>query len=472
MRALLDFDIERDLNDLSNSELLVRAIGEDREVLFVEGRGWMRRRGALYERADGWALLFAGKVIRVLYGVAANISDEKARAALLRHTTASLRIERLRAMLALAAEAPQIRLKSSQVDCVHSLVGVENGVLDLDTAGLSPLWSKAGDRRAELDVVTRSCGTYFDGDAKCGRWEQFLNEVFDGDAGLVAYVQRAVGYALSGDISEHVLFFLHGGGANGKSVFLAVLKMLFGQYACTISSETLLASRNGQTQQNDLARLPGVRLAIASELDDGVRWNESLLKSVTGGDTVVARFLYREFFEFSPCFKLFIAGNHKPLVKGTDEGLWRRLQLIPFTVFFPPEKRDKDLVKKLCCELPGILNWALAGYRSWRISGLAPPAAVVAATADYRVEQDRVGEFLQERCRFDLTQKVQASKLYHAYKSWTEARGEFAMNMTRFGGRLTERGIEKKKIGVFFYCGVSLLPVDDSPKPSNPPNLL
>jgi putative DNA primase/helicase len=261
---------------------------------------------------------------------------------------------------------------------------------------------------------------------------------------------------LSGDISEHVLFFCWGFGANGKSVFVSTLKALSGDYAATISTETLMARQHGEPT-NDLARLPGKRLVTATEVEDGSRWAESLVKSVTGGDPIAARFLYHEFFEFTPTFKLLVSGNHRPIVRGMDDGMWRRIHLIPFRRSFPPEQRDRLLGQKLLGELPGILNWALEGFQMWREVGLEPPSAVLAATAEYRSAQDRVGEFIDEKCELGPDFSVQASKLYRAYRVWAEARGEQPLAMPRFATRLGERGFEKFKSNVLFYRGLRLL---------------
>ena len=468
---LVEFDLDRDLNDVGNAERIVRTIGREGSIVFVEGRGWFRRMGHLYEPAEAWVLLFAAEVIRGLIAMAAHIADDKPRALVLKHAQRSLQRERLSAALALAAVSDQVRLKPGQVDCVPYYLGCENGVLDLRIGELCLLFGADSAKRGEPDVITRKVGTIFDPTATCLHWVRFLFEVFDDDIDLIEYVQRAVGYTLSAEIVEHVLFFLLGGGANGKSVFLTVLGKLLGDYAVAISSETLLSSRSGQ-QSNDLARLPGRRLATSNELEDGRSWNEPQLKSATGGDVVVARLLYHEPFEFRPVFKLFIAGNHKPRVRGTDEGIWRRIQLIPFDVFFPPEKRDRYLVEKLCDELPGILNWALEGHRRWREIGLSPPPRVLGATAAYRAEEDRVGQFLDERCERGAGLEVHAAHLFNVYKGWSEARGDKPLNMTRFGNRITEHGIEKRKQGVILYCGIALRPGRDGQEASNPAELL
>jgi len=201
------------------------------------------------------------------------------------------------------------------------------------------------------------------------------------------FMQRAVGYALTGDVGEQCLFVMWGTGANGKSTFVETLHALLGDYAQKAEMRTLL-HRDTDTVRNDLARLRGARLVSAVEIGRGKRLNEELVKELTGGDTITARFLVREYFEFRPEFKLFLAVNHKPQIHGTDEAIWRRVKLVPFNVYIPPEERDKALGGKLRAELPGILNWALEGCLEWQRGGLREPEEVIAATADYRREQD------------------------------------------------------------------------------------
>ncbi len=458
-------DPEQDLNDYSNAERLATAIAAGSWARYVPGRGWFYWDGQRYAPGLDWVMREAAAEARRLFGIAAGIPDEKLRGTVLKHANSSLRSERLSAAVNLAATIGGVKLEARYCDAMPEILGVTNGIVDLGLGEFDVEYEQnMGSSPFTRDFVTLQAGCEYYSSAQCPNWRNFLESVFDGDAELIAYVQRAVGYSLSGYTSEHVLFFLYGSGANGKSVFVNVLKALFGEYSAVISSETLLARKNGQ-QTNDLARLPGRRVVIASELEDGARWNESLVKSLTGGDPISARFLYAEFFEFIPVFKLFVVGNHRPVVRGTDEGIWRRLQLIPFNVFFPPEKRDRELTEKLIQELPGILNWAIDGYLLWRESGLNPPASVLDATAAYRSDEDRVGTFIDECCEIDASLSVQASALYKAYHAWAQRRGETPLSMTRFGGRLAERGLRKMKSGFVSYQGIWLRQRDEAEKP-------
>jgi putative DNA primase/helicase len=445
-----------DLNDYSNAERLAKSIAETGRTRFVPGRGFLEWNGYRYAEAGDRILREAAEQARQLFTLAANYADEKARIAVFKHANTSLRSDRLQAAVKLASSLAGVKMDAKYCDSQPHYLGVRNGIVDLRNSRFATDFERSPEGAPfSGDFITLQAGTDFNLDAQCPLWWRFLEDVFDGDENLIDYVQRAVGYALSGHTSEHVLFFLHGSGANGKSVFVNTLKELFGDYSAIISSETILARKHSQ-QTNDLARLPGRRLVITSELEEGSRWNESLVKSLTGGDPISARFLYAEFFEFIPVFKLFVVGNHRPAVRGADEGIWRRLQLIPFNRFFPPDRRDRELANRLRGELPGILNWAIQGFNQWLSDGLMPPDCVLAATAAYRADEDRVGQFIDERCdvRSELT--ASASVLYKAYHAWSESRGEAPLSQTRFGTRLVERGFRRVKAGLIEYQGIAL----------------
>jgi putative DNA primase/helicase len=240
--------------------------------------------------------------------------------------------------------------------------------------------------------------------ATCPLWLAFLDRIFDGDAELIAFVQRAVGYSLTGETGEHVFFLLHGTGANGKGTLVETVKKLLGDYARAIRVEALLAS-NYNTDggpNEDVANLLGVRFASTAEPGDQFRLNEARVKALTGGDTISARRLHSHLFEFTPTHKIWLAANHKPEIRGLDEGIWRRVLLIPFDVTIPEKERDTKLLDKLAAELPGVLNWAIQGLRTYREVGLNPPERVIAATQDYRAEQNVLADFISELC---VTQK-------------------------------------------------------------------
>jgi putative DNA primase/helicase len=273
----------------------------------------------------------------------------------------------------------------------------------------------------------------------CPLWLSFLDRVTSGDAELRLFLQRMVGYSLTGSTREHALFFLYGTGANGKSVFLTTISGVLGEYAKTAPASSFTARANEQ-HPTDLAGLRGARFVTASETEDGARWAESKIKSLTGGDKITARFMRCDFFEFVPEFKLVIAGNHKPGLRSVDEAMRRRLLLVPFTVTIPHAERDPGLGEKLRLEFPGILAWAVEGCLAWQRKGLNPPAAVQKATRDYLAAEDAIGEWLEDRCIADIALWTAGAVLFSDYKGWCEKAGERAMSPKRFTQALDARG--------------------------------
>jgi putative DNA primase/helicase len=262
-----------------------------------------------------------------------------------------------------------------------------------------------------------------------------------------------VGYLLVGDTSEQSLHFLWGTGANGKSVLCEVLVRLLGDYAVAVSPDLIMLRRHGGIP-NDVARLRGVRAALMNETSQGSRFDEAKLKDLTGGDTLTARFLHQEFFDFHPTHRIVIRGNHKPAINGTDEGIWRRLRLVPFTVSIPPDEQDRDLLRKLEAELPGILNWALKGCLEWQTKGLKPPAIIAEAVRAYREESDTLGRFLAECCNTTVKlSQVKSSALFSAYHKFCESAGERWLQAKDLPHEMQRRGFEWKRTkagGMFF----------------------
>ena len=257
------------------------------------------------------------------------------------------------------------------------------------------------------------------------------------DPELVSYLQRVLGYAISGYTDEQVLFFLYGTGANGKSTLLNVLRHLLGPAHCfNLPAETIAARQQRGGATPELARLPGARVVLTNEIEDGSFLAESLVKQMTGGDAMIARNLYQPPFEFTPQFKLFMAANHMPVVRGTDYGIWRRIHLVPFAVTIRPDERDPNLPSKLISELPGILNWALEGYRQWRKRGLDPPEGVVEAVREYREEMDVLGQWLEVCCEIGETFEIAAADAYSSYRHWAIANGSTRRGVSpRLGAR-------------------------------------
>jgi len=273
---------------------------------------------------------------------------------------------------------------------------------------------------------------------------------------LISFLQRAIGYSLTGDTSEQCLFLLFGVGANGKSTLLNIISFLLGDFAQTATFDTFLLKNQERSINNDIARMQGNRFISAIEAEGERRLSEVLIKQLTGGDTITARFLFAEFFDFKPQFKIWLACNHKPIIKGTDHAIWRRIKLIPFNVTIPEADRDKYLTEKLQAELPGILAWSVQGCLEWQKEGLKTPDEVKQATNEYQGDMDTIGAFLSECCILTPEVKAKASELYGAYKEWCEAGGEHTLSQRCFGLRLTEKGLERIKSSGNYWKGIGI----------------
>lgn len=378
------------------------------------------------------------------------------RKAIAKHAMRSESHSRLQAMIALAASEPGVPVLREQFNREPWLLTVENGTLDLRTGTLR-------EHRRE-DYITRHVPIRYDAAAVAPTFEAALLDIMKGRKVLVDYLQRVIGYSLTGLTTEQAMFLFYGRGANGKSVLLDVIQMLLGPYA-TVTEPELLMSRRHEAHPTGLAKLWGARVAIASETGEGRAFNEALLKQLTGSDKLTARFMRQDFFEFEPTHKLFLATNHRPQVRGTDHAIWRRLHLIPFDVTFHKPGTGKEpvqdpyLLDKLRAELPGILAWAVRGCLEWQKGGLRPPAEVIAATEEYRSDMDVIAQFLDEACITAPNAMAGATDLYNAYKNWCTASGERWLSQRRFGERLSERGFERRRGtgGAIVYDGVGVI---------------
>lgn len=326
----------------------------------------------------------------------------------------------------------ELSVDSEEFDADPDIIGCQNGVLSLRERRIVE----------PLSLVTKKLGANFSPSAVCPTFEKFVGEVFDGDDDVTSYFQRAVGYSLSGGTEEQCMFIMLGSGANGKSTAINVLSDLFGEYGGNTPMHTLMVQKSGNSSTNDLAALVGKRFVAASESDVGARLAESKIKSMTGGDKIVCRHLYQDFFSYIPMFKIWLGLNDLPKIEGTGESIWRRFQVIEFPVTFNLEKRDKELSRKLRKELPGILNWALDGYRMWREQGLNPPEKVLSATDQYRTENDTVRQFVEICCDRDVRKRETTSVLYARYESWSAANGLDPLPKARFGKELSRLGFE------------------------------
>lgn len=409
--------------DLGNARRLIAAHGEDlrwisqwgkHPWLVWNGRRWTRDfTGATQRRAKHTA--------DAIFTEALCEPDEKARRERLRFATRSQDRPRIEAMIALAATEPGIPIEPKDLDADPWLLNVLNGTLDLRTGELRP--------HRRDDLISKIAPVAYDPDARHPMWDQFLHDATNGDTAFAGFLARAVGYSLTGSTAEEVLFFLLGRAATGKSTFVGALEATLGDYSSHADFETFLARQsNGGGARGDIARLAGARFVNSVEVDDGARLAEGLVKTLTGGDMITARFLYGDEFEYRPQFKLWLAANHAPRVGHGDDAIWRRILRVPFDTVVPKERRDPDVKATLTDPRqagPAILAWAVRGCVEWQRHGLQVPPVITTATGEYRADMDPLRDFLAEYCVFGDGPDywVTNTILRDAYETWAREVG-------------------------------------------------
>jgi P4 family phage/plasmid primase-like protien len=435
------------LDDIGNGERFTDQHGGRVRFVHTWGR-WLAWDGRHWQHDEtDQVKQLAKETARSLYQAAADAAkagNEGMADSIAKWAAECGKTNRINPMLAMAKTEQPIAITHDALDKRPFLLNVQNGTIDLETMTLR--------NHDQTDMLTHCLPVAYDQTATAPRWQAFLERVLP-DPATRQFVQKAAGYSLSGSVVEQVLFFLWGGGANGKSTLLSVLMAVLNGLAAKVRAESLLLSGRDNIP-NDIAALTAVRLVVASELANGRRLNEAMVKDLTGGDPITARFLRQEFFTFNPQFKLWMYGNHKPTITGTDDGIWRRIRLIPFTVQIPEAERDYNLTDKLLTELPGVLNWLLDGWQMYRQEGLDAPTAVTEATGKYREDNDTLSLFIEECCEKGEGKKVGSSALFKAYQKWG---GPLSSNV-RFSAAMQERGYEKEKESAgMFWQGIELL---------------
>jgi putative DNA primase/helicase len=443
--------------DLGNARRLVQRHGADLRYapewgtwLLWDGQRWKPDKvDAVRTRAH--------ETVGTIYAEAAELDDDDQRKRRARWAIASEAEARISSMLREARVMGNLPVLTTDLDRDPWLLSVANGTLDLRTGQLRPA-------RRE-DLLTKASGAAYDPAAHSELWLGFLLRVLP-DPDIRAFVQRAAGYSLTGDVSEQCLFFLHGAkGCNGKSTFLKAILEAMGDYALQGAPDLLLMKSPGAVP-TDVADLQGKRFVTTIEVEDGRRMAEAATKQLTGGDRLTARRMRQDYTSFEPTHKIWLAANHKPVIRGTDYAIWRRIHMVPFDVQIPEEERDGHLGDKLREEMPGILRWAVEGCLEWRQGGMQPPDAVKAATAEYRSAMDVLGSWFEDCIETHRSYSESAGALYTSYKRWCESNGEQTKSQRSLGTALVERGFvrEHGRAG-WYWMGLRLKedePADDS----------
>lgn len=440
-------------DDTGNAQRFVDLFGDkvrycytDKRWLWYDGRKWCTDMTGAVKRLADKAVACMSAELKVYEQTDADEGTDMAKA-FEKHMKSSRSNKSKNAMLNEVMH--HVPVLPAQMDRFKTVLNTPGGVIDLRSGGISP--------HNPMTYLTKMTAVEYSENADCPHWLAFLDDIFRKDKDLIRYIQKAVGYSLTGSTTEQCAFFLYGTGRNGKSTFIDIIRDIFGDYAANIQPETIMVRSNQSTAINsDIARLKGARLVTSVEPNEGVRINEGLLKQLTGDDTVTARKLYGDEFEFKPEFKLWMATNHKPVIRGTDTGIWRRIHMIPFTVQIPEEKIDRRLKYKLSAELTGIFRWAVEGCLLWQKEGLKMPRAVLEEVREYRREMDVISAFVEDKCTVGKGLSVQSSALYAAYLRWADSGNEYKMSNTKFGLEIAKRFEKVKGRKYNYYSGLTL----------------
>ncbi|WDN94485.1 phage/plasmid primase, P4 family [Bacillus velezensis] len=440
------------LTELGNAERIVYYHGKN--IRYCNELEWLIWNGKMWQEDSKRKIeAITAQTLRAIYGEA-QAAEDGYRKKQLNDWAKKCERRNIRMNTILDAR-PMVSVRKQELDSHKYLFNCENGVIDLKTGDLLP---------HDRDLLfTKISPVAYEKDADCPNWKSFMESIFIDEEGkpnyeIIEFLQKAIGYSLTGETTEQVMFFLFGNGRNGKSTFINTVQQLLGDYGRQTNSDTFIKKKNDTSINNDIARLDGARFVSAVESEEGQQLSESLVKQITGGEKMSARFLRQEYFEFTPEFKVFFTTNHKPIVKGSDEGIWRRIRLVPFTVTIPKEKVDKKLPQKLAVEMPGILRWAVEGCLKWQKEGLKEPEVIRKATEGYREDMDILGPYMSERCVVHPSAKIEAKELYKDYKNWCYENDEIELKNRAFYRQIEIRGFKKEngaKNKVFFY-GIGL----------------
>jgi P4 family phage/plasmid primase-like protien len=441
--ALELFAVYPSLTDMGNAERFVNQSQADlryctlrKKWLAWDGKHWLfDSREAVVERQM--------RILRMCRGIAEQTDKNRGRDETLAWIERSESAAKVNAALALAQ--PLLSISPAELDKDPWLFSCANGTIDLRKGEIGP--------HDPTHFITRVSPVTFDPAAECPRWLSFLDEVFLGRGEIITFLQAWFGYCLTGMNTEHYFLILHGSGENGKTVLMNTILHVLGDFGREMPVELIIQKQSDGAVPNDLATLAGYRMVTFAESESGKHLAESRIKSISGGDQLTARFLFAEYFTFTPACKIILRTNHKPRILGTDHAIWRRIILVPFDFRVPPGRRDPSLTEKLKAEASGILNWLLRGCLRWQREGIARlPGAVEEATARYRADEDALGDFLAEKCIFQPGERTQSKVLYEAYLGHCQETGQKEISQKSFSATLEERGFQKERTsaGVFW----------------------
>ena len=444
--------------DVDNSAFFSRR-AKGRLLYNHPARYWMIYDGKRWRRDEnGSAVQLAKNVVREMQRLAIAVKNETQRAKAMKHAMASMSRRKIDAMMYLAQ--PDLAADVGAFDVDHYALNVANGTLDIRSRKLRP--------HCADDFITKLAPVSYDPHANCERWLRFVEEIMESDADLADFLQRFVGLCLSGITVERLLAILYGIGANGKTTLLNVIGALLGDYGATVDPALFVAQHDARSASPELVRLAGKRFVSASELPEGGKLSEGLLKRLTGNEFITARALYADTIEFAPTWKIVFATNHRPIVKDDSEGFWDRLHLVPFAARFDNAQRDPNLGATLQAELSGILNWALDGFDRYQLHGLNRPRRIASATSAYRAESDIIGSFIAERCVVSDDAEVRGTLIYAEFTAWAKSNGEMRVPATRsFYPKLRDKGgfSTRKSHGDLIFHGIGLLHGDGPQHP-------
>lgn len=437
-----------ELTDLGNKERFLDLYGK--KIRFHGNRDrWLVWDGARWVE-DTYGIMvqsFAEESVRSILEMenASNVG------AVQKHHKASATRTKINSILALAQKDSCVNVKADDLDHDPMLFCCMNGTLDLSTGKLREF--------APHDMITKMCGTAYDLTCPTPLFTKFIREVVCGDVELLDYIQKIIGYGLTGKISEQELYFWVGKGANGKSTLLGILLAMMGDYAQSTRAKTF-AKKPSSAVENDLAALCGARMVATSELDAGTVFSDSIIKSLTGDDAISARFLFKEYFQYIPSYKIIIAANHKPTIYDTSYAMWRRIRVIPFDYTASEEEKDIYLKDKIIAnELPGVLAWAVEGCLKYQREGLIPPSSVLAATERFKEESNPMGIFLMDCCVIGEEQSAYNKILRNRYTDWCKKMACQPISQAQFSEALEALGFAKKRGGThgeYVWYGVGL----------------